>query len=99
MWRDVVSAMPADWWNASNAKLLVEYVRAGTMVDTLASRIRATDDFREFKDLMKLRDQESRRMVSYATKMRLSQQSTYTDKAGDTAKRNTATRKPWLTEG
>lgn len=103
IWRSVTSVMPADWWNASNVALLTEYVRAVETVDILAGRISVAmsgGDVGEIKELLKMRDMESRRMTSLATKMRLSQQSSYTDKSADTAKRNAGgARKPWLTEG
>jgi hypothetical protein len=99
LWHGVVAAMPADWWNASNVSLLVEYVRAVEMVDILAEKIGKEKDFASLKDLLKLRDMESKRVMSLATKMRLSQQSSYTDKSADTAKRGAGGRKPWLTEG
>lgn len=103
LWRAVTSVMPADWWNESNVPLLAEYVRAVEMVDILAGRISATmaeGTVGDIKELMKLRDMESRRVMSLATKMRLSQQSSYTDKSADTAKRGAGpARKPWQTEG
>lgn len=36
IWRETVAALPADWWNGSNAPLLAEYVRAVDMVNVLA---------------------------------------------------------------
>ena len=104
LWRSVTSVMPADWWNASNVALLAEYVRAVEMVDILAGRIATAMESEatvgDIKELMKLRDMESRRVMSLATKMRLSQQSSYTDKSADTAKRGAGpARKPWQTEG
>lgn len=99
LFEQIVATKPADWWTVDNAPLLTEYVRALSMLDLLAGQIRAAlkdGTAADVKDLMKLRDMESRRAMSLATKMRLSQQSTYTDKSADTARRRGgAGAKPW----
>lgn len=99
LFQQIVATKPADWWTVDNAPLLTEYVRALTMLDLLADQIRAAlkdGEAATIKDLMKLRDMESRRAMSLATKMRLSQQSTYTEKSAQTAKnRSGGGAKPW----
>lgn len=99
IWHAVVAPLPADWWDASNAPLLLEYVRAVDMCNLLSLQIEATlaeGDPVALKDLLKLRDMESRRATSLATKMRISQQATYNAKNGNTAKSKAgAPRKPW----
>ena len=99
LFSQIVATKPADWWTVDNAPLLVEYVRALTMLDLLAAQIRGAlkdGEAATIKDLMKLRDMESRRAMSLATKMRLSQQSTYSTRAADTAKGKAgAGAKPW----
>jgi hypothetical protein len=90
---------PADWWTVDNAPLLVEYVRALAMCDLLAARLRiameSAAEVGEIKELLRMRDGESRRAVSLATRMRLSQQSTYNAKSGNTASRRAAGSRPW----
>lgn len=95
----VQDTKPADWWTADNLPLLVEYVRALTMCNLLAERLHKAmadaADVGEIKVLLDMRDKESRRATSLATKMRLSQQSTYTDKSADTARRKAGGKRPW----
>lgn len=103
LWRSIMATKPADWWTADNAPLLAEYVRAVDMGNMLALQIEATlaggdpvEIAAQLKPLLDMRDKESRRAMSLATKMRLSQQSSYTDKSADTAKRRAGgASKPW----
>lgn len=99
IWRAVVATKPVEWFSADNAPLLVEYVRAVDMGNLLELQIAATmagqGDI-SMKDLLKMRDTESRRAMSLATKMRLTQQSRYTEKSAATADRNSGNGgKPW----
>lgn len=103
LWREIVATKPVDWFSADNAPLLVEYVRAVDMGNLLEIQIMATmagsGDI-GMKDLLKMRDTEARRAMSLATKMRLTQQSKYTDKAAGTADRNSGSgAKPWAVGG
>lgn len=96
VWSRVVNAMPADWWDASNAVLLVEYCRAWVMCDRLAGMLSAADDVAEVKTLLKMRNTESCRLTTLATKMRLSQQSKYSEKGAEGKHRRGTSAKPWL---
>lgn len=95
LFRSIVAAKPADWWTEDNAPLLIEYVRGVAMVNKLAKMIELAEDIGELKTLLDMRDKESRRITSLATKMRLAQQSTYTDKSAGTAKGRGGARKLW----
>lgn len=103
LWRSIMATKPACWWTADNAPLLAEYVRAVDMGNLLAFQIEAllaggdpVETAAHLKCLLDMRDKESRRAMSLATKMRLSQQSSYTDKSADTAKRRSGGAvKPW----
>jgi hypothetical protein len=90
---------PADWWTEDNAPLLAEYARAVVMCSLLAARLQrameSAAEVAEIKQLLDMRDKESRRAMSLATKMRLSQQSTYTTKSGNTAKGRAGGSRPW----
>lgn len=92
LWLAVVGSKPADWFGPDNAPLLSEYVRAVDMANKLERQIdRLTEsdevDSEELRNLLNMRDKESRRVTSLATKMRLSQQSKYTEKSAATADR------------
>ena len=92
LWGAVVGSKPADWFGPDNAPLLVEYVRAVDMANKLESQLdtlMATGDVAagELRSLLNMRDKESRRVTSLATKMRLSQQAKYTEKSAATADR------------
>lgn len=101
LWREITATKPVDWFAADSAPLLAEYVRAVDMGNRLAFAIEAAmtgsdADGPSLKDLLKMRDTESRRVLSLATKMRLSQQSRYTDKSAGTADRKAGSAsKPW----
>ncbi|MEJ7746068.1 MAG: hypothetical protein WKF61_04800 [Luteimonas sp.] len=101
MWREIVATKPVDWFGADSAPLLTEYVRAVDMGNRLAFAIEAAmageaEEGVSLKDLLKMRDTEARRTLSLATKMRLAQQSRYTDKsAGTAANRAAKTGSPW----
>ena len=98
IWRAVVETKPADWFGADSAPLLTEYVRAVDMTNLLELQIQAAvagEGDISMKDLLKMRDTEARRAVTLATKMRLTQQSRYTDKSAGTADRKAGSARPW----
>lgn len=92
IWDAVVQTKPADWFQADSAPILMEYCRAVVMADRLAILIEASlcgdnEDGPSLKDLLKMRDAESRRIMSCGTKLRLTQQARYTPQASATADR------------
>lgn len=100
VWKAVVATKPIEWFQADSAPLLAEYCRAVVMTDRLAVMIEAAlaapdEDGPSLKDLMKLRDMESRRATTLAVKMRLTQQSRYTPMASATADRKAGGLRPW----
>lgn len=99
LWREIVDTKPADWWGPDSLPILTEYVRAITMCDTLAEKIETAMKSNvaagQVKLLMDLRDKESRRAVSLATKMRLTQQSRYGARSADRANNAAAGKRPW----
>ena len=102
-WLEITGARPADWFTAYTAPLLVSYVRSLDMAERLSAQIEAATasgevDMSELKMLMNMRDMEERRAVTFATKMRLTQQSSYTEKSAQTAKNRAGSAlKPWQT--
>lgn len=90
VWDAVVSTKPADWFQADSAPILAEYCRAVVMSDRLAILIEMeltgrAEDGPSLKDLLKMRDAESRRVLTCGTKLRLTQQSRYTPGSSATA--------------
>ena len=98
LWSDVVESKPADWFGPDNAPLLAEYVRAVTMCDALEAQVQAAmagDEVGDVKAYLNMRDKESKRATSIATKLRLTQQSRYTPQAAATATKRAGGARPW----
>lgn len=103
-WRRIVNRMPSDWFTDETLAVLqahCEHVAEGEALQLMIEQVRQiamTDDeaFARYKDLLKMKEVQTRAVLSSGTKMRLLQQSTYTDKAGATAKsRSAGGSKPW----
>jgi hypothetical protein len=102
VWRDTVNCRSADYFGPDSAPMLSEYCRVVEMCDRLALQIEAViagGGEPETAGLMKayldMRDKESRRMSSLATKLRLTNQSRYTPQAAATAAKKGAGGKVW----
>ena len=98
LWRRVVDAKPADYFGEDSALLLAEYVRGCVMADLLDKQVKgaiAGGETGEIKALLQLRDMESRRVLSIATKLRLTNQSRYTPQAASTASKKASGARPW----
>ena len=100
LWDEIVESKPADWFGPDNAPLLKEYVRAAVACDQFAARVAnamAGDDDGLVKTTLDLRDRESRRAASLATKMRLTQQSRYGARDAARADSRAQGKRPWQT--
>lgn len=104
LWIEVVASKPVEWFQPDSAPLLKEYVRAVHMCDLLALQIEAAlaggesgDEGPSIKNYLDMRDKESKRVASLATKLRLTQQSRYTPQAASTADRKAGSARPWQT--
>lgn len=98
LWQLVVDSKPADWFGEDSAPLLKEYVRAACLCDLLDVQIKAAlagGDSGEVKGFLNMRDKESKRVTSIATKLRLTQQSRYTPQAANTANKKAGNARPW----
>jgi hypothetical protein len=98
LWGEVVDTKPAGWWDADSLPVLREYVRAAVTCDLLDARVRSafrSGDDAALRGALDMRDKEARRMVSLATKMRLTQQSRYDAKTAATADQRAAGKRPW----
>lgn len=91
VWRETVEARSADYFGEDAAPLLEEYCRVVVMCRLLAVQIEAAlagDELGGLKSLLDMRDKESRRLTSIATKLRITNQSRYTpDKAAVKARK------------
>jgi hypothetical protein len=95
-WVAIVSRLPADWFGRETEGLLAQYCRhivASRRVAQLIAQVETDDEFnlKDYDRLLKMQEREGRAISSLATKMRISQQSTY-DKS---KKKPVATLKPW----
>jgi hypothetical protein len=96
-WRAIVNRMPADWFTRETVPLLVQYCRTIVRARRLAQLLNNTEkseelDVKEYRDLLRSEAEQSGVLMSLATKMRISQQSTY-----DKSKKKPAggTTRPW----
>jgi hypothetical protein len=80
IWQRVTSELPIDWFRAETLDMLAEYCEVVTMsrkvgraIDKLPVDAPAT----EIERLVRVKDKASRLVTTLATKMRLTQQSSY----------------------
>lgn len=95
-WRNIVNRMPADWFSAENLSMLAQLCRHITRARRIAQLLETEEnrkevDVKEYRDLLRSEEEQSRAISSLCTKMRLSQQTTY-DKS---KKKPVQTKKPW----
>lgn len=81
-WAAIVESLPADWFTASTLPLLTQYCRHSVQarrIAELVERAAGQPDFElaDYDRLLKMQQRESAALASLATKMRISQQSTY----------------------
>jgi hypothetical protein len=95
-WRAVVARLPADWFTRETHALLAQYCRHVVRARRIAQLIDQAEksdpfDVKEYRDLLRSEEEQSRAIASLATRMRLTQQTTY-----DKSKKKPASgRKPW----
>ena len=97
-WASIVSRLPADWFPRETHGMLAQYCRhvvSARRVAQLIADCEASEGFdvENYDRLLKMQEREGRALSSLATRMRLSQQTTY-DKS---KKKPGQTRKPWET--
>ena len=95
VWQHVVDAMPPDWFPPETYTMLEMYcnqVAGLKFIDKSIARIQqaAKPDINEWRKLVNLRRAESKAISMLATKMRLTQQSSYNAEATFTAKKRRA---------
>lgn len=102
-WRDVAATKPADWWKADTHILLKAYCRAAAQHDQISAtiagisprRLKTDKGWAKYERMRKLQATTSGELSTLATKMRLTQQSRYTEKSAATADRKATSGRPW----
>jgi hypothetical protein len=99
-WTSVVTRLPADWFPRETHAMLSQYCRHIVRARRIAKLIEATErcaefDVKEYRDLLRSEEEQSRAIASLATKMRISQQTTY-DKS---KKKPQGGKRPWDIDG
>ncbi len=82
VWRIIVNRMPADWFPAETHPLLVQYcrhtIRARRLAQLLDNMEKSQEvDIKEYRDLLRSEEEQSRALASLATKLRISQQTRF----------------------
>ena len=88
VWRETVTARAADYFQPDVAPLLEEYCRVVVMCRALALQVEglmAGDEDGNLEKVLRLRDMESKRLTSIATKLRITNQSRYNPLSANTA--------------
>lgn len=88
LFNKVVESKPSSWFTDDNIPILEEYCRCMVTCRQLNKQVDdavRSKDLPVMKELLKLRDRESKRGTTLATKLRLTQQSKYTKGSAATA--------------
>lgn len=95
-WLAVVNRLPAEWFPRETHAVLAQYCRhvvAARRLGQLITDLEADAEFsvENYDRLLKMQEREGRALSSLATRMRLTQQSTYDAKKSKPAQR----KRPW----
>lgn len=95
-WRAMVNRLPADWFPRETQGMLAAYCRHVVSARRVAQLLQAHEagaefDLTDYDRLLKMQERESRALSSLATRMRITQQTTY-DKS---KKKPLQGKKPW----
>ena len=98
-WLAVVNRVPAEWFPRETHPLLAQYCRhvvAARRIAQLVERMESFQedgfDIEEYDRLLKMQEREGRALSSLATRMRMTQQSTYDETKRKPVKKES---KPW----
>lgn len=97
-WRQIVDSLPADWFSGAQTPLLAQYCRHVAAARRVAQLIKkeladAGGPYLSTLDkLLRMQERESRAISSLATRMRLTQQSTFSHRK---RKPHQSQSKPW----
>lgn len=103
-WHRVVNRMPSDWFTdetLSTLQAYCEHTAEGEAIQMMIEKVRSTamaddESYKRYRDLLRDKELQTRAALSCATKMRMTQQSSYDAKKGSTAKsKSSGGAKPW----
>ena len=99
IWTKIVASKPADWFSVDTEALLTGYVTAIVSYERLSEQIKLAEiddiDTKGMNQLQSMQERQARLMQSFATKLRLTQQSRYTPQAAATQNKLAAGVRPW----
>ena len=95
-WDAVVGRLPADWFQRETHGLLAQYCRHVVAARRVAQLVAATEaeadlDLARYDALLKMQEREGRALSSLATRLRITQQATMSEKA----RKPSQVKKPW----
>lgn len=101
-WWGVVNRLPADWFPRETHGVLSQYCRHVVTARRVAQLVRAAEsavdddgkpvlDLNEYDQLLKMQEREGRALSSLATRLRITQQATISEKA----KKPSQAKRPW----
>ena len=101
-WIQVVNSLPAEWFPAETYSLLAQYCKHVVAARHIAELIQRAEgaeelDVTDYDKLLKMQERESRIIASLGTKMRITQQSTWSDQKVKTGKGKKA-KSPWASD-
>ncbi|PTR14473.1 hypothetical protein C8R31_106146 [Nitrosospira sp. Nsp2] len=103
LWKEITLSKPASWFDHSNAPLLSGYVKAIASHETLASRSDAIEatladgdgDLKTLNRIHAMIERQARLIQTFATKLRLTQQSRYTAATAAVIAGKASGARPW----
>lgn len=105
IWQDVVRAKPASWFKSDTHELLANYCRHAVearrmsqMIDAFESEwLKQNDGLARYKELLRIRDAETKAMISHGRAMRINQHTLLKAETAHTQSErvNTGKRMPW----
>lgn len=101
LWAEIVAAKPADWFTVDAQSLLVGYVKAIASHEIISERIDSIEaqggmeDLRDEDRLYAMQERQARLVQSFATKMRLTQQSRYQNSTAAVKSSQAGAVRPW----
>lgn len=95
-WWAVVNRLPADWFPRETHAVLSQYCRHVVAARRVAQLVAACEgeaeiDLSKYDNLLRMQEREGRALSSLATRLRITQQSTMSEKS----KKPTQVKKPW----
>ena len=101
-WWAVVNRLPADWFPRETHGLLAQYCRHVVAARRVAQLVRAAEsevdeggqavlDLNRYDQLLKMQEREGRALSSLATRLRITQQATISEKT----KKPSQAKRPW----